>query len=447
MYGSDLLTAVTNKFLADIVAGGTGLGAAIEEAIWLREQERAEIAAREAKETLAADWENRGFNLPDGVITASMLDIDLKLAADRATSSRDIAVKQAELALTNQHFTLQQAIVLEGQLMNYSSQMAQRTLEANKAMIEMAVAIFNAEVAKYNAKLEAYKTQAVVYESRIRAALATVEIYKAQIEGAKLTNEINLGLVELYRAQIAGIDSLIKLYTAEMEGAKVTAEIDKTRIDAFRAQVEAYGAKVQLNVAKYNMYEAAIKGEAVKAQVYQAQVSAYESRVRAASVEAQTVLDRAKVEVELQKLDVETYTAEIQGYKTAVEAESVRVGTLIDMYKGDVEAYKADATVMATTVDGEVKLFQARVQQAIETANIYVKQAEIELGGFNSTMALKMEAAKAGASVATQLAASAISSIHVSAGIQGQGSGDVKYGANDSFEFGDQTKRFYNYTM
>lgn len=447
MYGSDLLTAIKDKLEADIAAGGTGLGAAVEDAIWLREQERAEIAAREAKEVLAADWENRGFNLPDGVITAAMLDVDLKLAADRATSSRDIAVKQAELALTNQHFTIQQGIVLEGQLMTYASQMAQRSLEAQKAVIEMAVAIFNAEVSKYNAKLEGYKTQAVVYESRIRAALATVEIYKAQIEGAKLTNEINLGLVELYKAQLLGIDSLIKLYTTEMESVKVIADVDRTRIEAFKAQIDSYTARVQLNVARFNMYESAIRGEGVKAQVYESQVKAFESRVRAAISDAQLVLERAKVESELQKLRVDTYSAEIQAYKTTVEAEAVRVGAIIDAYKGEIEAYKADATIEATMIDGQVKLFQARVEQSVAATNACLKQAEIYLGAYEHSMALRAEIAKGGAQVTAQLAASAMAGVQASAALHASDSEDRKTAWTESFDYGEKTFNNYNYSM
>lgn len=446
MYGSDLLTAIKGKLEADIATGGTGLGAAVEDAIWLREQERAEIAAAEAKEQVTNDWENRGFNLPDGVVTASMLDIDLKLAADRATSSRDIAVKQAELALTNQHFTIQQGIVLEGQLMTYASQMAQRSLEAQKAVIEMAVAIFNAEVTKYNAKLEAYKTQAVVYESRIRAALATVEIYKAQIEGAKLTNEINLGLVELYKAQLFGIDSLIKLYTAEMESVKVIADVDKTRIEAFKAQIDAYSARVQMNVIKFNMYESQIRGEGVKAQVYESQVRAFESRVRAAVSDAQMILEKAKVETEIQKLKVETYSTEIQAYKTTVESEAVRVGAIIDGYKGEVDMYKADATVEATMVDAQVKQFQANVEQAIAEVNAWLKKAEVQVSAHNASMAAAVEASKGAAQCASQLAASAMASVQGSAAFHGTGQAEDRFSDNYNTDY-PKIVTYYNHNV
>jgi hypothetical protein len=444
MYGSDLLTAVRTKLASDIASGGTGLGATVENAIWLREQERAELAAAEAKEQIAADWENRGFNLPDGVVTAAMLDVDLKLAADRATSSRDIAVKQAELALTNQHFTIQQGIVLEGQLMGYASQMAQRSLEAQKAVIEMAVAIFNAEVAKYGAKLDGYKAQAVVYESRIRASLATAELYKAQIEGAKLVSEQNLVLVELYKAQLSGIDSLIKLYVAEMEAGKVQAETDRTKIEAFKAQVEAFTAKVQINVAKFNMYEAAIRGEGVKAQVYATRVSAYESRVKAASTEAQVVLETAKIESEIQKTRIETYGAEIEAFKSMVQAEGIRVNSLVDIYKGETDAYKADATVMGIVIDGQVKAFQSRIEQSVAEMNACLKKAEISLSAYTSRMALRAEVTKAGAMVSAQLAASALSGVQASAALSA--GEDTRISDNTSYEYGDKTIRSYNYT-
>lgn len=417
VYSSDLLTATKANLLDKVRNGGTGLGATIEDAIWRRQQERDELALQEAKDRVVEEWAATGFSLPDGVLTTMLQDLEKQYDDARLTASRDISIKQAELALQNTQFAIQQAVALEAQLISYTSQMAQRQLDAAKALIDASIAIFNASVARYNAKIEGYKAQAVVYETRIRGALAQAEIYKTQIEAAKLTLDMDHALVELYKAQLAGVQSLIDCYKAEMEAARIRTDTDRIKLEAFRAKVEAYTAKVNLNVAQFNMYDAAIRGEAAKSQMYGTQVEAYKSRVQAAGIEAEIVTNRAKIQSDIQKNRIEMYNGEVQAFRATIEAEKTRIDSIVNVYQGNVEAYKAETMAESSRIDNVVKAFAARVQQATSVADLYVKEAEVALRAFTDQMNLRGELVKAGAQVASQLAASAMASVNASASI------------------------------
>ena len=438
-YTSDLLEDLKTKFHDNLRDGGTGLGADIEQAIWDREAERALAANLEAKAKLADEIAAAGWSLPDGVLLTAHLDIEREYLNQRLTSGRDIAVKQAELAQTNTHFIMQQAVALENQLMTYANAMAERSLQAAKAVLDYSVAIFNAMVTKYNAQLEAYKTAAIVYETRIKAALSQIEVFKAQIEGQKLILQVNSNEVEIYKAQLAGVDALINIYKTEMQAAAIRTDTEKIRIDAFRARVESYTARVQLHVARYNMYDAAIRGEAVKADVYGKQVEAYRTRVEASKVEADLVLQRAKIAMDLESFKMEIYKADIEAFKSEVQAEATRIGALVDAYKGDVEMYRADAQVEDSILTNQVKLFDSRVQQATAIANLYMKQAEVSLASYQSMQNLRADIVKAGASVAAQLAASALAGVNASASV-----GDSE---NTTNSWGQQTSNSYSFNQ
>ena len=363
MYSSELSDVVKAKLIADVLNGGTGLGEAIENAIWDREEERALHALQEAKDRVSDEWAARGFTLPDGVLSMQLQELEKQYNDARLTSGRDIAVKQAELAQTNTHFTLDKSISFEGQLMTYTSQMCQRTLDAAKARIDATVAIFNAQVAKYNVQMEAYKVQAQVYEIRIRASLAQVEIYKAQIDAAKLTSELNSQLIQLYTAQWAGVEAMIKCYATEMEAAKIQTDVERLKLEAFKAQIDVQTAILNANLMEFQAYEAGIKGELAKAQMYGEQVQAYKARVESAKIEADILIETAKVESEVQKNVVAAYASNVEAYKAKVEAEKARVMTIVEAFKGEVEAYKAETEAEAARITAIVNAYQAEVQQ------------------------------------------------------------------------------------
>jgi len=438
-YASDLLDAAKAKLKADVENGGAGLGAVVENAIWTREQERDELALEEAKDRTAAEWSERGFPLPDGVLTSMLQELEKTYTNTRLTTSKDISIKQAEMALQNTQFAVQQAIALEGQLITYSSQIAERQLQSAKHLIDASIAIFNAAVVKYNAKLDAYKTQAAVYESKIRAALAQTEIYRNQIEAQKLTLDMDNALVELYKAQLAGVEQLINCYRAEMEGAKIRTDVERLKLEAYKSKVEAYIAKINLNVAQFNCYDSAIRGETAKAQIYASQVDAYRARVESVKIEASIATEKAQVKSEIQKNRAAIYATDVEAYKAKIETEKTRIMAIIEAYQGQIEGYKAESTVDANRIESETKSFVARIQRAMVLGEIYIKEADISLQAFTEKQKLKGVLVEAGSRVASQLAASAMAATNASLSF-GESDGKHKsYSTSNSYSASDST--------
>jgi len=104
--------------------------------------------------------------------------------------------------LEGKKFAFTSGLTLEQLLMNLHNAYWERCLNAAKAEVEMAIAIFNAQVARYNLKVQVYKVLAEVFEIRVRAEIVKVEMFKAQMEGAKVQAEVQKNQVEVYKAQM-----------------------------------------------------------------------------------------------------------------------------------------------------------------------------------------------------------------------------------------------------
>lgn len=266
-YISGLQDAVKAKLLYDVENGGTGLDEDIETAIFERGAERDLIALEEAVQNLTSEWGKSGFPLPTGALAAQIKDIYDNYENTKLDRSRDISIKQAELAQTNTHFAITSSLTMEGILMQHANNVANRALEAAKAVTTMSIAVFNVQVERFKARLGAYKTGAEAYEAQLRGELAKVDIYKAEMEGAKLATDVQQQRVSIYGLQVEAVNSLYSRYRTQVEAARVTASIEAERLSSFKVRVEAQLDKVRALVATYeadiSRYNASIRdGEA-----------------------------------------------------------------------------------------------------------------------------------------------------------------------------------------
>lgn len=93
-----------------LTSGGTGLNAFVEDQIWQRERDRLQDEAAQGEEEIAAAWAARRYPLPPGAAAHQMLMVRQNLRDNLAKSSREVAIKQAEMELENVRFALTTAI-------------------------------------------------------------------------------------------------------------------------------------------------------------------------------------------------------------------------------------------------------------------------------------------------------------------------------------------------
>lgn len=418
-YTSDLLDAYRGLLTSWIEGTATGIPEDVELAIWNRARDREAALYGSALTNIAKDFAARGFPIPPGAAAALAHQAIQKAREAGSTVSRDIAIKQAELEQANRHFALSEARQIEMGLMAYASQIAQRSFDAAKYVVEAAVAVYGARVQQYNADVQAFVARAGVYRERIQGELAKLEVYKGQIEGQRLVASLNAQTVEVYRAQLQGVTALVQVYEAEVRAASVRAEIARNGIEIFKSQVQAYAEQVRAKASEYDAYATRVRAEVskyelprVQADVFRALTDAYSSNVRG-QVEAKTL------EVKMQQeLPIQLFSAEVEAFNGQIRGVSEQVKAIADLYRADGSIYEAQSRSATDLMQARVGILRAEVEAGTAMANVSVEASRANVANLLAQAEIRVEAAKAQAAAIAQLAAGAMSVLNMNASIQ-----------------------------
>lgn len=450
-YQSDVLDAVRNALIEEIRQGGTGLPAEIEEMLWDRLRSRQDAINERSYNEAEKYFSSRGWSIPPGALAARLTEARVEIARAEALLSNEIAIKQAELMLDNKYKSISAGLQLETVLTQLTNSVAQRALEAAKATNDAAQDVYKSKILYYNARLDAYKTAASVYESRLRGSLATLEVYKAQLEGVKLISEINKDTIEIYKARLSAVAMQIDVYSKTVDAASTKLSAEKVKIDAYRAKIDAYVAKINGNTSRYNLYQAQIAGEEAKVKLYAEQVKAYATEVEARKAEGEARNAQIGYTLAANDGDIKAFAAKVDEFKVIVGKEQARIDSIVRVYGSKVAMYEADTKVAAVDLDAQSNQIKMRIAQATQEVELLLKSAEVGLQNAARYHTLQVEALKTGASVAAQVTASAMSSVHAQAsvGISGNASDSNSYNDSTSYDLTKSTPTFshsYSYS-
>jgi hypothetical protein len=411
-YQSALLDAAKAKLLDNLQNGGYGIEPSDEQALFERTRARELTTMAAEADTVLSSFASRGFPLPPGEAAVALAGVQQRAYDKVSAGNRDITLERSRLYVENRQFTLREARELEALLLQYHTAFMERSLNASRAVLDAAIAIFNTQIARYNARIQAYQTEAQIYESRIRAALSQVEIYRAQIQAANLALDVQKTGVDIYRTQLVGVQTLVDIYRARMEAANVQANVDRTRMEAFRARIDAYGQQVQAKVAEFTAFEAQVRGEVARMDGFRASVDAYRARADAS---------KAKADVQIARASAETERARVQltGYQVALEAARSRVDAQAKTISGQAEVYRADAAVAETAMNALARSYELQNRESESNIrwNLGVQESRVrvaiaKLDHSRTAAQLRLDASKFGADFYRAIVASTLGSIN-----------------------------------
>ena len=417
-YSTALLTGMNNRLVTLINGAHTGLSPEVETAIWNRGRDRQALITQRGIEEAERMTASRGFQMPSGTLVRVVQQAIQEGMRNDADLSRDVMIKQAELEQSNFQFAFNAAINLEGQLLSHFNQVQARGLDAAKFTVTAALEVFKARVLLFQADVQAFGIKAQVFETRMRAALAQLDIYKAELEAQKLIGDLNQQQVAVYVAKLEGVKAVADIYKARIEGAKVRIEADKNKVEIFRAQLQGFDSLVKAKAAEYEGYSSRVKAELTKVQMFGEQVNAFKSRTEAYGVLTNAKLNAANLDFkQTQEFPVELYKAKVGAYNTAVQAEAARIQSIAQVFKTRVEAFAAGEQAKATHTSAEVEAIKA-------TTAVYTSQAALALQAGEINMKLAMTSAetvqaslRAAGQLSGQLAAAALAARNANASI------------------------------
>lgn len=414
-YNSDLRVALFDKILNDILNGGTGLDATVEQDIWDRFLARQVAENDRLYQEVQNQFAATGFGLPTGAYASRLLQVSSDISLKNDQANRDITIAQAELAQKNTLFSVEQAGILERMLVDFFNAQQTRSLQAKQALAANAVEIYNSLVNRQNLLLEQYKTEAEVFESKVRAELAAIEIFRAEVEGVKASVDVQQSRVNLYNAQVASVDIFLKIYQTEMESAKLQAEVQNLQLGLFRTQTEAYVAQINAERAKADVYKVEVDAESTRADAFRSEVTAYEAEVRGKLGVIESERIKATNVIAMNQLKIDEYRAKIDKYRSEIEAEIRTANLAVSAYQANTSAFQAQTGAKEMEFRSRVaesaaniEVVKAKLQKAmslVESATeSYVKLKELAINGTEGIM-----------NVNAQLAASAMNAVNASA--------------------------------
>lgn len=405
--------------LSKYLAGGTGLNAAAENAIYERSKGKANAEALRVRDQALNDAATRGFTMPGGALLSAVQQARQGGADNNARAAAEIVAMQAEMEQKNLQFAVTTSTSLRTTMLNAALAYMQNVTAINGQALDYAKSVLNAIIETYNtavkafaAKLDAYRAEASVYEVRLKAAMAGVELYRAEIDALQAMTTVDHAKIEIYRARIDTLNSLANVYRAQIDAVQGRAGLEKLKLEMFQTQVQTYSTQVQAKSAEWQGYTAAINGQLAKSQIFETQVRAYTAKIGGyqALISAQAETIRAAAATNQARAS--QYQATMSGYSTLVQAKGEVARTKIENQRQVILAYQAKVQAQIGNAQVQQGYYRAVSEVAIHQAEGSIKA---QLGGIESQRGFNDTLARLGtanASIFANLAGSAMAGLN-----------------------------------
>ncbi|WP_044250186.1 hypothetical protein [Kingella negevensis] len=438
-YKSELLPELTAQ-IREMMAGGTGLPPAIENALFARTKDRDSQESQRAQQEITDQWAARGFTLPQGTLDKQLTAIREQSRLKAAELVRDVMVQAATWEIENLRFAVQQSIALEQIISNLFENSANRLFEAAKFSAESQISAFNARIAFFNAQNSAFEMQASMYKTQLETAHAKLSAYKTYIEAQTAIGDLNRQQVELYRAKLDGLNTSIELYKTKIQTAQVRADLISKQFDMYRTDVQAYAEQVQAEKLKFDAYQSQLSGEKTKSEIFDAQTRAYSATVSAQSEQINAKAKAQQMKLGIAETKIKAYAAQLDAHKAEINANLSELEYQTKAYAAQVDAYKAQNSAAVAEAEMQSHFADMNVRTNIAYAQMQMSEYQAKVQAANQKAQIALEAAKALGQYTAQLAAGALSAQHVSASMS------TNYSASDSRSTSESKSTSHNYS-
>lgn len=422
-----------------MLAGGTGLPANIQQALFDQARTREAQTALEAEQGAFDAFAAKGYSMPPGMLARAVMKAQDKSRLEQNAQERDLTAKAAQWEIENLRKAVEQGMAYETMLRGYFNNVATRSYEAAKFRVEADIKLYDAEVSLFNARQQAYATFAQVFKIRTDAALASLEVFKAQIQAAVAKGQLNEQVVKVFVAQVEGVKQIIEVYKAKMEGAKTQSEVTKNIIGAYAEDVKAYAEKVGAEKERFVAYGERVRAEAEKAKALEYEARAYEATVRGAEAKANLKTKYVDARIAALRESVSKFTAQLEGERAVVAASVQAIQANASAFTADTQRYTAEIQGVNENTRTQLLVQQEQTKNNLMLYETRIKEYDAHLGRVIEQAKVIVGALDAAARTSSTLAAGAMSAIHVQAGMSASGSASSTnaYSVNVSRQGGD----------
>lgn len=378
------MVKLENKIAAGI-DGGTALSDGVEQQIFDRSRARVEAERQRAEQDLLQGMSKRGYSLPPSAVSAGLNRIQQAASENVSRAASETAIRRAELEIEHCQFIMNLSTTLHQGMLNTAIQYASQLVAVNGQALQYSQQIadtmireYNARVERYTAELQLAQIETAIYETKLKAALADIEIFQVKIRAAELQKNVERINVDIYKAKIEAENAKIETYLAELQGVATEANLRKLSVEIYGQQVNAYVAQVKAKEAEFGVYESALRGDEAKVRAYAAQVRAYSEEVSAQKSIADIEIAHSEAINQYNRNIIEEYKAELAGFGAELDAAKTKFSADVEGYRGQLEAYKTKVLSTLETYNTKYKHAALDVDAAKATLDAYI-QSEISL--------------------------------------------------------------------
>jgi hypothetical protein len=414
---SDLDGAAVRARWNEMILGGTGLPVPIEQALFERGIGRETQSSQQAVNQAHQEWAARGFSLPGSTLLARVSEARNTNRAARAQINRELTIQYHEKEIENLRFAVQQGVALEGQWTAQFTQTYDLARQTADGFYRVAVAVLESQISYLRAQIDVYQADIQAFRDRIQIELAKLEVYRAQLEGQRLINELNKMDVDIYLGQLQAVKTAADVYQAEISGFRAAVDAEVAKIQGFRASVDAYSALLQTDRITADVYTAKVSGEEAKVRVYTSEVQAFAERVRAYSAEVQAESSRVDAVTRIDEARVRQYVAETDAWRSQVQTDIERIRAAVNIFEAETGRYSAELSAESARVQGESRNVEIAANRTNAQAAAALKQADQQIEQMRHITSLAVASLEGAARTYSQLAASALSAVNLSASV------------------------------
>jgi hypothetical protein len=370
--------------IADILENGASLSP-VEQDILDREKERDILINQDAMSAVADIWGQRGFLLPSNGLFDKLTQVQTEYQNKKLDKSRAIAEESRKVALASQQFAVETGVKLEDSKMIYWSKLNDRALQRASEVVKNGLAILDYEIKKRLGALELFgkEIEAFVADMQLSKAKADVGISLINAETSREDLKTRVAIAsgqiassnnaDLNKAAVAEADIVSKKTSDLINSNTANAELKVKKI-AGMASVMTANADTSMKVSVAN---------AQLQDTYQGGVA------KSKSAEAEIVRSNVESVSRTQSANAELLRTYNDG-----------------MFKKDMSNYEAAKTD-----------FELQLRHASFDLQATIAEFESHFKVMETDKYIHLEALKAQVQIAAQMVASALSTIHASAGL------------------------------
>lgn len=410
-------TGVTDMHarLQAMLAGGTGLPANIEQALFDRAIGREEVSSEQAVAQAEQEWAAKGFDLPGSSLLARVQEIRQANRIERGRVNRELSIQFHTQEIENLRFSVQQAIGLEGTLLEAHSRIYDIARQLADGHWEVVRGIYDSAVNLFRLQLEIYRTDVEVFKEKLEIELAKLQVYRSQLEAQRLITDINKNIVDIYTAELQGVLASVDIFRAEVEAANAQIRAELGKIEIFKGRIDAYTATIAGERVKYDIYGAQVDAEQAKASIYATQVDAYGKRIDAYRTEVSAESTKVDANLRVQESQTRIYSEQVDAWRTGIDADIRNLEALVEVHRANLQKYTALLSAEQYRVTGEARNFELEIERERAKVASELKIGDQRIEQLKHISQMSLSATEIASKVNSQLAASAMAAIDVGA--------------------------------